>query len=374
MTTALVGGVSGQGAGQVASNALAPYAAQLIGKTFDQNHGSNPNAALQLVSHAVLGAVLAEVNGASMTGGALAGAGGELAAKYLTQTLYGDDPRAIDPVTGKFNPNLLPEQDKQMLVALSQAVGAIAGGLAGGSLNDSVIGANIAKNAVENNWLSREEINAADVLRNACDKAGGNVQACKDGITREVDAIDVAREKEWIAYQSSVAQEMGQDYMAGAGWTREEYKVEQLSRQSTYWTGTAITEEQAIFSGYGPAQDLDYLVRSTGNSALKLGAFFARPGGYVGLDLVKGTWSGLLGAGNAIRNYSQAPLPGLYMQYGISQSLTMTAEERAQLLVATAAGSAAARPVYAVRNKSVADHDRGGARSTSCCYCGRFSC
>nr|WP_272948090.1 VENN motif pre-toxin domain-containing protein [Xanthomonas arboricola] len=91
-----------------------------------------------------------------MTGGALAGAGGELAAKYLTQTLYGDDPRAIDPVTGKFNPNLLPlygddpraidpvtgkfnpnllpEQDKQMLVALSQAVGAIAGGLAGGSL------------------------------------------------------------------------------------------------------------------------------------------------------------------------------------------------------------------------------------------------
>lgn len=52
-------------------------------------------AALQLVSHAVLGAVLAEVNGASMTGGALAGAGGELAAKYLTQTLYGDDPRVM---------------------------------------------------------------------------------------------------------------------------------------------------------------------------------------------------------------------------------------------------------------------------------------
>ncbi|WP_202974260.1 hypothetical protein, partial [Xanthomonas dyei] len=59
VTTVVVGGVSGQGAGQVASNALAPYAAQLIGRTFDQNHGSNPNVALQLVSHAVLGAVLA---------------------------------------------------------------------------------------------------------------------------------------------------------------------------------------------------------------------------------------------------------------------------------------------------------------------------
>ncbi|WP_249027465.1 DUF637 domain-containing protein, partial [Xanthomonas prunicola] len=88
---------------------MAPYAAQLIGRTFDQNHGSDPNAALQVLSHAVLGAVLAQVNGTSMAGGALAGAGGELAVKYLTQTLYADDPRAIDPVTGKFNPNLLPE-------------------------------------------------------------------------------------------------------------------------------------------------------------------------------------------------------------------------------------------------------------------------
>ncbi|MEC5080893.1 VENN motif pre-toxin domain-containing protein, partial [Xanthomonas oryzae pv. oryzicola] len=92
----------------------------------------------------------------SIAGGALAGAAGELGAKYLTQTLYGDDPRAIDPVTGKFNPNLLPEQDKQMIVALSQAVGAIAGGMAGGSLADAATTANIAKNSVENNFLGKE--------------------------------------------------------------------------------------------------------------------------------------------------------------------------------------------------------------------------
>ncbi|WP_238151975.1 MULTISPECIES: hypothetical protein [Xanthomonas] len=64
---------------------LAPYAAQLVGKTFDQNHGSNPNV-LQGISHAVLGAVLAQVNGTSMTGG-------ELAAQYLTKSLDGDDPQ-----------------------------------------------------------------------------------------------------------------------------------------------------------------------------------------------------------------------------------------------------------------------------------------
>ncbi|WP_161963575.1 VENN motif pre-toxin domain-containing protein, partial [Xanthomonas arboricola] len=154
VTTALVGSVAGQGARQVATNALAPYAAQLIGKTFDQNHGSDPNAVLQGLSHAVLGAVLAQVNGTSMAGGALAGAGGELAAQYLTKTLYGNDPQAYGP-DGKFDPNRLPEADKQMLMALSQAVGAIAGGMTGGSLGEAAEGAQIAGNAVINNRMLR---------------------------------------------------------------------------------------------------------------------------------------------------------------------------------------------------------------------------
>ncbi|XKY51844.1 hemagglutinin repeat-containing protein [Xanthomonas campestris pv. raphani] len=154
VTTALVGSVSGQGAGQVASNALASYAAQLIGKTFDQNHGSDPNAVLQGLSHAVLGAVLAQVNGSSMAGGALAGAGGELGAQYLTKVLYGDDPQAYGP-DGKFDPNRLPEADKQMIVALSQAIGAIAGGMTGGSLGEAAAGAQIAGNAVTNNRMLR---------------------------------------------------------------------------------------------------------------------------------------------------------------------------------------------------------------------------
>ncbi|WP_407465323.1 hemagglutinin repeat-containing protein [Xanthomonas campestris] len=166
VTTVVVGGVSGQGAGQVASNALAPYAAQLIGRTFDPNHGSNPNAALQLVSHAVLGAVLAEVNGASVTGGALAGASGELAAQHLTLALYRDDPRAYGP-DGKFDPNRLPEADKQTIVALSQAVGALVSGIAGGDLRNASLGGAIAGNAVENNrMLADAEINRIKTLAN----------------------------------------------------------------------------------------------------------------------------------------------------------------------------------------------------------------
>jgi len=77
VTTLLVVVVSGQGGGQLAANALAPYAANSIGDTSDVNHGSEPDTAAQLLSHALL----AEVNGGSAAGGAAAAAGGELAAR-----------------------------------------------------------------------------------------------------------------------------------------------------------------------------------------------------------------------------------------------------------------------------------------------------
>ncbi|MCC8484877.1 hemagglutinin repeat-containing protein, partial [Xanthomonas campestris] len=190
VTTALVGSVAGQGAGQVATNALAPYAAQLIGKTFDQNHGSDPNAVLQGLSHAVLGAVLAQVNGSSMVGGALAGAGGELGAQYLTKALYGDDPQAYGP-DGKFDPNRLPEADKQLLVSLSQAIGAIAGGMTGGSLADAATNANIAKNAAENNYLSHPQRDQKASELQACD-----TEKCRESVEQKWDDTSLAQSRE----------------------------------------------------------------------------------------------------------------------------------------------------------------------------------
>ncbi|MDL5364131.1 hemagglutinin repeat-containing protein [Xanthomonas sp. NCPPB 2654] len=194
VTTALVGSVSGQAASQVAGNALAPYAAQLVGQTFDGNHGSDPNAAAQVLSHALLGAVLAEVNGTSGTGGALAGAGGELAAQWLTKELYGNDPRAIDS-EGKFNPNLLPEEDKQTIVALSQAVGALVGGMAGESMNDAAVGGAIARNAVENNWLKEDEAALKKVAQAECTAA--NKLSCD--IVDAINKLDEARDADYAA-------------------------------------------------------------------------------------------------------------------------------------------------------------------------------
>jgi len=92
VTTAIVGSVAGQGSGQVAANALARYAAEFIGSRFDPNHGKDPNATMQLISHALLGALLAEANAGSAGNGAVAAVGGELAAKYLAHALYDTEP------------------------------------------------------------------------------------------------------------------------------------------------------------------------------------------------------------------------------------------------------------------------------------------
>jgi hypothetical protein len=163
VTTAIVGSVAGQGNTQVVSNALAPYASQFIGSQFDPNHGENPDATMQLMSHAVLGALLAEANGGSAGNGALAAGGGELAAKFLTEALYGGNPENLD------------EQQRQTILALSEAIGALAGGVGDAGLDGSSLGASIAANVVENNYLSHPQREQRDKEKLAC----GSDTACK---------------------------------------------------------------------------------------------------------------------------------------------------------------------------------------------------
>ncbi|WP_414489204.1 hemagglutinin repeat-containing protein [Stenotrophomonas maltophilia] len=146
VTSALVGGVEGQGLGQLGSNALAPYAAELIGKTFDPNKQSAvPSEAMQMLSHALLGALLAEVNGGKVGSGALAAGGGELAAKFLG-----------DYYAKQNGGELSPDQAEQVRV-LGQAVGAMAGGISGGGVSGAAFSMGIARNSVENNYLNHDE-------------------------------------------------------------------------------------------------------------------------------------------------------------------------------------------------------------------------
>lgn len=151
VTLAIVGALGGQTDVQVASNALAPYASQLIGQTF--GHGEDKNTTAQMVSHAILGATLAYVNGGNPTAGGSAAVASEAAATYFANK-YNDGKTAINPNTGKFDPNLLPEGVKTSIRDLTAAIGVAVGGTVGDSAFNAQIAGVVGQNAVENNEFS----------------------------------------------------------------------------------------------------------------------------------------------------------------------------------------------------------------------------
>ena len=164
--TLITGALGGQGDLQLAANTLAPYAAAAIGKRF--GHGENKNEAAQAIGHFMLGAALAYANGADPLAGGSAAVAAERAAEYLAKQ-YDDGRTAIDPISGKFNPNLLPEHIKEEIKAqtgvIASVVGAAGGSLKGGSksstngtninaLFNAQVGGVLGQNAVGNNYLS----------------------------------------------------------------------------------------------------------------------------------------------------------------------------------------------------------------------------
>ncbi len=265
VTTAIVGSVAGQGNTQVVSNALAPYAAQFIGSQFDPNHGSDPNATMQLMSHALLGALLAEANAGSAGNGALAAAGGELAAKFITDYLYGGDP------------SKLSEEEKQTVLALSQAVGALAGGLGGEGLVGAAAGANIARNSVENNWLSDVEWDAYQKAKMEC--TGDSPKSC--GAAIDYEKLSMQRDQERYAYINAA-----RDALIADGHKVTQEMMGEIDKQ--YWKSQGIDSSDVRFLGIN--------VQATSKGAYqKLTEFYANaaeatdnPGNWLSTTLTAG--------------------------------------------------------------------------------------
>ncbi|RPD86152.1 hypothetical protein EGK75_08420 [Neisseria weixii] len=150
-TILLTGILGGKTNLQTAANTLSPYAAAAIGNTF--GHGANQNETAQLVGHFVLGATLAYINGGDPLSGGSAAVAAEKSAQYLSQQ-YNDGQTAIDPQTGEFNPNLLPEHIKDEIKSTTGVIAAIVGATGdGGAALNAQIGGVLGQNAVENNDL-----------------------------------------------------------------------------------------------------------------------------------------------------------------------------------------------------------------------------
>ncbi|MHA3605680.1 hemagglutinin repeat-containing protein [Yersinia enterocolitica] len=134
--TAAIQGLAGGNMAQALTGASAPYLAEVIKKSTGDNQAAN------LMAHAVLGAVVAQVNGNS----ALAGASGAAMGEYIAQQMYPGIKRED-----------LTEEQRQTISALGTLAAGLAGGLTGDSTADAVAGAQAGKNAVENNYLSQKQ-------------------------------------------------------------------------------------------------------------------------------------------------------------------------------------------------------------------------
>jgi filamentous hemagglutinin len=171
VTTVITGALGGQTDIQVAANTLAPYAANIIGEKF--GHGEDKNKAAQLASHAILGATLAYLNGGNPAAGGSAAVASEAAADYFANQ-YNDGKTAINPETGKFDANLLPENVKSSIRDLTAAIGAVVGGTVGDSASNAQLAGVIGQNAVENNYLTSKQISQYNAEMKQCKTNGGN--------------------------------------------------------------------------------------------------------------------------------------------------------------------------------------------------------
>ncbi|WP_369964585.1 VENN motif pre-toxin domain-containing protein [Rahnella sp. AN3-3W3] len=134
--TAAIQGLTGGDWGSAVAGSAAPYMAEYI-----KTHTAE--GAERIISHALAGAVVADMQGGNAAAGA-AGAGLSAAgAKYIAEALYpGKDIKDLS------------EQEKQGVVALATLASGIAGGVVGGDVSSGIDGGKGGKNEVENNALS----------------------------------------------------------------------------------------------------------------------------------------------------------------------------------------------------------------------------
>ncbi|MBD2826942.1 hemagglutinin repeat-containing protein, partial [Xenorhabdus szentirmaii] len=190
VVTALQGLAGGDVKAAIAGGA-APYLANAVkeltygGKPYDQL--TDGEKATNLLAHAILGGVIAEMKGGSATAGAVGAASGELAASAIAGVLYG----------GKTMDELSPDE-KEKVSNLSTIAGGLAAGLTTDSTAGGVSGAQTAKNAVENNFLHADQIDDFAARAKGCEARGDCQQ-----INQEMRDLSLKQQEEMIAVCAS---------------------------------------------------------------------------------------------------------------------------------------------------------------------------
>ncbi|WP_413721402.1 hemagglutinin repeat-containing protein [Sodalis sp. RH24] len=269
--TAAVQGLAGGAMAEALVGAGAPYVAQGIHHMTTDAGTAEVNTTANLMAHAALGALVAQVNGNS----ALAGASGGVIGEYIAQHLYPDIERED-----------LSEEEKQTISVLSTLAAGLAGGLAGDSSANAVAGAQAGKNAVENNFLSTPSATKRDELAEKIINGDKTLQTAKEFLQLEnadkrSDALVSQFKKDPAAMTADERNELnsyirlyaadmqtqhgdavtrelvtglltGQDYLKSAPNSEAQQKAHTLMKTWGYHTSNASMGDPALMFGLGP--------------------------------------------------------------------------------------------------------------------------
>ncbi|QTL40329.1 hemagglutinin repeat-containing protein [Xenorhabdus budapestensis] len=290
--TAVIGALQGLAGGDIPSaiaSGAAPYLANAVkaltygDKTYEQL--TPAEKATNLMAHAILGGVIAEMKGGSATAGATGAVSGELAASAIMSALYGDK-----------NPKDLSPAEKETVSNLSTLAGGIAAGLVTNSTAGGVAGAQTAQNAVDANRLTTSvEKERLQTLaeKGVAPKEVLDAAACA---IVKCSAQFVEGTEEWIKYKQLEEKGNSPEYAA----LRDQLAKETLTIDVPQPDGTIAHYAFPMFQ-YGKADALaDNLVYADGKYQLttRAGGLLQTAGGAV--EVIGGTVSCGTGIGCAV--------------------------------------------------------------------------
>jgi filamentous hemagglutinin len=234
-------GLAGGNGGAALAGGLAPYLSEAV-KIATTKEGE-VNVPANLAGHALAGALIAYLQGGSLSAGAVGGAGGEAAARLISAELY-PGIKAAD----------LTNEQKANISALST----LAAGLAGGVLNDSsmagVQAAAAGKVAVENNYLNSQEKSRQTELNHK-----------QDLTPQEQQERDALNKKDAETSKALVDACLGGDATSCAA-----ARKDALEKQDTY-QNLGYQNSKEMQEGY---QQIQALLNGTSPEALQTQAIF----------------------------------------------------------------------------------------------------
>lgn len=225
--TAAIQGLAGGDMAKALAGASAPYLAEVIhNMTLDPTREGGINTEANLMAHAVLGAVVAQINGNS----ALAGASGAAMGEYIAQQMYPG-----------INREDLTEEQRQTISALGTLAAGLAGGVVGNSTADAVAGALAGKNAVENNSLSVQENKSRTQEMAQCNGESG----CEKAITQKYKELNAAQRESVVECKGA---QNCVDKANEVGKLQGEYasRIDELSEKLRTENGLSDTEKNEL--------------------------------------------------------------------------------------------------------------------------------